>query len=79
MRKKLLRRRADPRDRRVRRLHLTPAGRALLEQALPDVLAAQRAIVAPLSPEEEELLLRLLRRLVGLDPVPVAPDGKEEP
>lgn len=77
VRKRLLRRRADPRDRRVRRLYLTDEGRAVLERALPDVLDAQRAILEPLTAEEAELLVRLLRRLTGVEPVEQAAAPRE--
>jgi len=73
-RKRLLRRRSDPRDRRIRRLYLTEEGRMLIERALPDVLAAQQAILEPLSPAEAALLVHLLRRMVGLEEPSVQAD-----
>ena len=61
----LLERRHKPQDRRTRALHLTPAGRDLLNRAF--VLAAdlERHLCGQLSAVEREQLLDLLRR-VGL-------------
>jgi DNA-binding MarR family transcriptional regulator len=60
----LLQRSANPDDRRVRLLHLTDAGRALLAQAQPAMLRAQQRILEPLPPAERETFLRMLRQLV---------------
>jgi DNA-binding MarR family transcriptional regulator len=70
-RRSLLERRASPQDRRVRLLHLTDAGRALLRQALARAIDFERELGAPLAPDEREQLLDLLERLapaIGLTP-----------
>src|SRR5215472_18621515 len=58
-----LERRANPGDRRVRELHLTDAGRNLLEQALQSAVAYEKQVTAPLSKDERERLLGLLERI----------------
>lgn len=60
----LLQRSADPDDRRVRRLSLTEAGAAMLGDATPAMLRAQQRILEPLSGPEQQVFMRLLRRLV---------------
>ena len=54
-------------DRRKRAIHLTPAGRRLLERArgVVDELAGE--LFAPLSPQERRTLNGLLRKLAGLE------------
>ncbi|TSE19480.1 HTH-type transcriptional repressor NicR [Tepidimonas alkaliphilus] len=59
-----LRREPDPADRRVRRLTLTEAGRALLAQVVPDMQRAQARILAPLDAAEQVQFMALLQRLV---------------
>jgi DNA-binding MarR family transcriptional regulator len=59
----LLERRANPRDRRARALHLTAEGRRVLGRAFQLAVEHERAICAGLSPEERDQLLVLLRRL----------------
>jgi len=54
---------ADPRDRRNHRLTLTPAGRALLAEALPLWEAAQRETLAEISRNEADDLKALLGHL----------------
>ena len=63
--KQWLTRSLSPQDRRVRLLHLTPAGTAQLEQALPAVLRAQDLILQPLEEEERALFRRLLLKLTA--------------
>jgi MarR family transcriptional regulator, organic hydroperoxide resistance regulator len=59
----LLRREPDPANRRVSRVYLTDAGRAL-EQPIKDAwLEIEGQLVAELSPEEREQLLELLNKL----------------
>lgn len=60
----LLLRRANPDDRRVRLLSLTDAGVALLRDATPAMLRAQQRILEPLSLPEQQVFMRMLRRLV---------------
>jgi len=56
----LLERRAHPHDRRARALHLTDAGRALLEDAFAVAVAFESELCAGLAPGEREQLLDLL-------------------
>lgn len=60
----LLQRNANPEDRRVRLLTLTPAGRELLEQVTPAMLRAQQRILEPLPAAERRQFMRMLRTLV---------------
>lgn len=53
----------DPDDARRRVLALTPAGRALIEAALPVAAAITAETLAPLGAEERTTLLALLARL----------------
>ncbi|MBI4670540.1 MAG: MarR family transcriptional regulator [Chloroflexi bacterium] len=59
----LVERRADPEDRRAYMLHLTPKGKALIQEVLP----AQSRIIAEqiekLAPEKQKALLDLLGEL----------------
>jgi DNA-binding MarR family transcriptional regulator len=61
----LLRRQPAPEDRRVRRIHLTPEGEALLARAVPAMLKAQQRIVGPLGPAEQAQFIGLLKTLVA--------------
>jgi DNA-binding MarR family transcriptional regulator len=60
----LLLRNANPDDRRVRLLTLTDAGQALLRDATPAMLSAQRRILEPLPAAERKEFVRMLRTLV---------------
>ncbi|MCS6892439.1 MAG: MarR family winged helix-turn-helix transcriptional regulator [Rhodovarius sp.] len=55
----------DPLDRRALVLVITPQGRAVVRAARAAGAAANRALLAPLSEEEQALLLSLLRRLTA--------------
>jgi DNA-binding MarR family transcriptional regulator len=68
----LLRRQPAPEDRRVRRIHLTPEGEAVLEQAVPGMLKAQERILEPLAAQDRERFMRLLGRLVTRHDSPTA-------
>lgn len=59
----LVRRAADPDDGRVARLWLEPAGRSLAEQALPDVNAMNRTLLAGFSADEQAIVARFLDHL----------------
>ena len=59
-----MQRNADPDDRRVRRLTLTPAGDALLAQVVPAMQRAQLRMLAPLPEGERAEFMRMLRTLV---------------
>ena len=76
----LLQRSANPDDRRVRLLTLTPAGHALLEQVTPAMLRAQQRILEPLPAAERRQFMRMLRTLVetnnALSRAPSAPEGR---
>jgi DNA-binding MarR family transcriptional regulator len=61
----LLERRHNPLDRRTRELHLTPAGRQLLERAFQLAAGLEDDLCADLSVPEREQLVGLLQR-VGL-------------
>jgi DNA-binding MarR family transcriptional regulator len=58
---------ADPRDRRARRLHLTPRGRAAFDEARPAWVQAQRDLTEVMGHEEAQALHvaidRMLERL----------------
>lgn len=64
-RRKLLTRKRAPDDRRVTRLQLTVKGEALVAQCIPQVVAAQDAVLRPLADEERALLQTLLIRIAG--------------
>lgn len=61
----LIRRAANPNDGRGTLVALTGTGKELIEAALPDHLATERAIIAALSIEEQEHLMLLLDRIEG--------------
>lgn len=63
----LLERRIAPSDRRVRLLHLTPAGHEMLWQATPLMLRTQQRILEPLPESERDLFLRQLNLLVQIN------------
>jgi MarR family transcriptional regulator, 2-MHQ and catechol-resistance regulon repressor len=83
VRRGLVRRERDPFDRRVSRVALTAAGRALLEEAFPAHVARVVAAFSALSQTELDTLADLLRRLGraadGADATgsPGTPDGAE--
>lgn len=60
----VLRRGSNPDDRRVRLLTLTDTGQALLGEAAPAMLQAQRRILEPLTAAERKEFVRMLRTLV---------------
>jgi MarR family transcriptional regulator, lower aerobic nicotinate degradation pathway regulator len=65
--KKFIRRRHGPLDRRTRALYVTPLGCRLLRDIAPAVAAAQRLIVAPLQAGERHFFMRMLKELVHLN------------
>ena len=72
-RRQLLERRPHARDRRVRNLHLTAAGKKLLRQAERQAQQFDGQVTDPLSEEELQQLLDLLGRVAaGLDLEPGA-------
>lgn len=64
VRKGLVVRSASARDARAKQLTATPEGKTMLEAAMPSVEAVQARILAPLTHDEREHLLSLLRRVV---------------
>jgi DNA-binding MarR family transcriptional regulator len=79
-RRRLLERRPNPTDRRVRELHLTDAGRQLLDHAIQAAVAYEKQISSPLSPKERDQLLDLLERVsAGLGVGPGAHPALREP
>jgi DNA-binding MarR family transcriptional regulator len=72
-RRGLLERRPHARDRRVRNLHLTAAGKKLLRQAERKAQQFDRQVTDPLTDAELQQLLELLQRVAtGLDLQPGA-------
>jgi DNA-binding MarR family transcriptional regulator len=72
-RRELLERRPHARDRRVRNLHLTPAGKKLLRQAERKAQQFDQQVTDPLTETELRELLELLERVgAGLDLKPGA-------
>ncbi len=59
----LIVRRTDDQDRRVKHVRLTDKGRSVADEALSRRYAHSAERLAVLSPEEQQTLLRLLRRL----------------
>jgi DNA-binding MarR family transcriptional regulator len=63
----LVRVQASPSDRRALLIDLSDAGRALLEEVLPDADAANRRTLVALGAAERRTLIELLRRVAGVD------------
>lgn len=63
-RRGLIERRASPTDRRVRLLHVTPDGAALVDTLVPAMLKAQQRMLAPLPEAERGHFLALLHKAV---------------
>lgn len=60
----LVRRESDPGDRRRKLLWLTPQGQTLSKQLIAPARRVQERLMAPLSPQDQVLLVQLLERLV---------------
>lgn len=56
-------RRREPADRRRHHLHVTPAGAEMLGRMAKEATANERLVVAALSPQEAETLMRLLDKV----------------
>lgn len=63
-RRGLVERLKDATDRRRNVLRLTTEGRATLEQVAARTVTMNRVLLSPLALEEQEVLMKLLRRLV---------------
>jgi DNA-binding MarR family transcriptional regulator len=75
-RRRLLRRRGDPTDRRVRTLHLTPQGKQAIGRLGQVVTAHEDAVCSGLEAGERAQLLGLLRKAAaGLGLSPTAHSG----
>jgi len=61
-----IRRARSARDGRAKSLWLTPEGAAMFARVTPMVERVQERILEPLSVEERDVYLRLMRRLLGL-------------
>ena len=71
--RELLERKPHARDRRIRNLHLTPAGKKVLRKALQQAQKFDRQVAAPLDEAELRQLLELLERVAaGIDLQPGA-------
>ncbi len=57
---------ASPGDQRIKLLHLSPAGSAVLAGVEPEVQRVQQRLLAPLEPGERSEMMRMLTRLVRL-------------
>lgn len=81
----LIRRLPDPQDGRGLLVQLTREGVALVDQVTPAHLANERALLAPLSREEQATLIDLLRTLLAAFerehpvPPPSGPGGRQKP
>lgn len=54
-------------DRRIYSLRLTPAGKAVLDQAQPIIAQHEALLVQDLTPDERDVLVKLLRKIVESD------------
>lgn len=79
-RREYLRRERSARDRRVVELKLTRAGRRVIAELLPSVVAEINAALAPLSRAEfeqfQEMLLRILDHLQSAEPAAAKPQAR---
>lgn len=57
-------RKKDENDNRAWVMNITPKGRAIVDDRIAAVIAAQAEILAPLEPEERPVFLALLRKLI---------------
>jgi DNA-binding MarR family transcriptional regulator len=65
--KRLIERKPSPGDKRVKLLHLTRSGAALLRDIMPSVGRAQTRMLQPLQPSDRRTLMALLAQLVDLN------------
>jgi DNA-binding MarR family transcriptional regulator len=64
LRKKLLLRKQDQADRRRLSLYLTRSGRRIFDDTVPRLVAREQAMVAALTPSEQQVLNGLLTRII---------------
>lgn len=65
--KRHIERKPSPEDKRIKLLHLTKSGAALLREIMPSVDRAQLRMLQPLKPADRKALLALLTQLVDLN------------
>ena len=65
--KALIERKPSREDKRVKLLHLTKSGAAVLREIMPSVERAQLRMLQPLKPADRKTLLALLTQLVDLN------------
>lgn len=63
-RRELLTRSPSAKDKRTRLACITPAGRRLVDSVHPAMVKAQHRFVDPLTPQERQRLMELMRKLV---------------
>jgi MarR family transcriptional regulator, temperature-dependent positive regulator of motility len=64
LRKKLVLRKQDQSDRRRLSLYLTRSGRRIFEGTVPRLVAREQAMAAALTPSEQQVLNRLLTKII---------------
>ena len=65
----LLTREADPRDKRVKRLRVTPRGQEVIAAVCVVRARIGERLLSPLTPSERATFMRLAAKLVGMDEV----------
>jgi DNA-binding MarR family transcriptional regulator len=65
--KDFIERKPAPEDKRIKLLHLTKSGAAILREIIPAVERAQARMLEPLKPTERKALMGLLVQLVDLN------------
>jgi DNA-binding MarR family transcriptional regulator len=64
LRKKLVLRKQDQTDRRRLSLYLTRSGRKIFDETVPRLVAREQAMAAALTPSEQQVLNRLLTKII---------------
>lgn len=65
--RQLVKTQSEPGDGRNMTAALTPAGRAVIADTTPYAFEVSRKTLAPLNPEDQATLLRLLRQIAGFE------------
>lgn len=65
--KAYIERKPSPEDKRIKLLHFTKSGAALLKEIIPAVERAQARMLEPLKPADRKTLMALLEQLVDLN------------